>query len=120
MTHGIHAGDACQSIAALGVAGAWRMGKWSLLKRYLEMATARSTTKQILRYPWDVCVGSLLKAVHERSANFSFQLCYGRQLAITNASDVSTSMCARHLLGCFHVRWLVVVFSVEFLAQRFL
>jgi hypothetical protein len=66
MTEGSFAGDDCQNIAALGVAGAWRMGKWNLLKRYLEIAMGRSATRQMLRSPWDVSVGSLLKAVHER------------------------------------------------------
>lgn len=60
------AGDDQRHIAALGVAGAWRLGKWNLLKRYLEMANSNSAMKQAIRQPWDVSIGQLLSAVHDR------------------------------------------------------
>ena len=65
-------------LAALGVAAAWRLGRWDLLDRYLPAAQAAGPELLDSADRWEVRLGCLLSAVSKgRSAELQEQVCMG-------------------------------------------
>ncbi len=65
------AGTEHQEISSWGVAGAWRIGDWGLLHKYLKNAKTGPRTGKDSEDQWEVCIGSLIAAVHDRCAGFT-------------------------------------------------
>lgn len=56
---------AAAQLAAVGTAGAWRLGRWDLLKQYLHDVTASADSLSADEL-WELRIGKLLLSVSNR------------------------------------------------------
>ncbi|KAF5825851.1 hypothetical protein DUNSADRAFT_6362 [Dunaliella salina] len=65
LTGGPGAAAARMQLAAMGVAAAWRMGRWELLQEYLSLVEDGWEVAGLSQQDeWELCMGALLAALH--------------------------------------------------------